>query len=222
MLHSTALDDLGLRHGTDKSSGPKGHDFLRKYEFFLAPLRDADFTFLELGVFMGASLRVFGEYFSRAKIVGVDNNPQVGSFDVGRAEVVIGDLADHDFLTTLAALGAKVVLDDASHWWPDQLRALGVLYPSLGPGSVYILEDVHTSFEPLAPHFSVGARYSPFYLVTKIAEYMTGNDRPSPVIPGKNLVPLKRDESLDSEIRALADLTDAVVFIERACVLIRK
>jgi hypothetical protein len=221
MLKSSILNNLGLKHGTDKCSGPKTHDYLRKYEFFLRPWRELEFTFLELGVFKGASLRTWSEYFTKAEIVGVDIDPLVKEFDTGRARVLIGDLSKNDFLESLLALNPKVVLDDASHWWPDQLRALFTFYPKLQPGGLYIIEDVHTSFEPLAELFSTGFDTPPFHLLLKIAEYMTGNDKPAPVTE-KNLVPLERDGKFNNEIRFLADLTDAVVFIERACILMKK
>ncbi|MDR0356310.1 MAG: class I SAM-dependent methyltransferase [Deltaproteobacteria bacterium] len=220
MLKSNTLNELGLLHDTDKTS--KTHDYLRKYEFFLSPLREKEFVFLELGVFKGASLRTFGDYFSKARIVGVDKEPEVLNFDVGRGETIMGDLADGAFLESLLELNPLVVLDDASHWWPDQLRALFVLYPRLASGAIYIMEDVHTSFEPLAEHFSAGLTLPPFRALAKIAEYMTGNDRPAPIIKDKNLVPLEREPTFDQEIRFLADATDAVVFIERACLLLKK
>ncbi|MDR1678090.1 MAG: class I SAM-dependent methyltransferase [Deltaproteobacteria bacterium] len=222
MLKSGILDDLGRKHGTDKCSGDKTHDYLRKYEFFLRPWRDEEFTFLELGVFKGASLRTWSDYFSKAEIVGVDNEVKVKEFDTGRGKIIIGDLSNNDFLESLIPLNPKVVLDDASHWWPDQLRALFTLYQALQSGGIYILEDIHTSFEPLAPHFSAGLDTPPFYLLLKIAEYMTGNDRPSPIIGNRDLVPLTRADKFNTQIRILADMTDAIIFIERACLLYKK
>ncbi|MDR0620928.1 MAG: class I SAM-dependent methyltransferase [Deltaproteobacteria bacterium] len=222
MFSSKALNDLGQKHGTDKCSGPNGHDYLRKYEFFLRPLKDADFVFLELGVYKGASLRTWSDYFTKATIHGVDIEEQVRDYDVGRAQLTIGDLSKNAFLENLIDLRPKVVLDDASHWWPDQLRALFTLYPRLQPGALYILEDIHTSFVPLAKHFSAGLDTPPFYLLLKLAEYLTANDRPSPIVKDQNLVPLSRAEKFGDEIRALADMTEAVIFIERACLLAKK
>jgi hypothetical protein len=222
MFKSNTLDALGQKHGTDKSSGPGAHDYLRKYEFFLRAWKDLDFTFLELGVFKGASLRVWSEYFTKAKIVGVDIEPKAQSFDIAEATLLIGDLANDDFLGSLAALNPKVILDDASHWWPDQLRSLFGLYPGLQSGGLYIIEDIHTSFEPLAPHFAAGYDTPPFYFCLKLAEYLTGNDRPAPIFPDKNLVPLARDDKHNLLLRAIADLTDSVIFIERACLLVKK
>jgi SAM-dependent methyltransferase len=220
MLKSTILDEIGRRHGTDKSS--LDHDYLRKYEFFLRPFRDEPLTFLELGVYQGASLRAWAEYLPRARVVGVDIEPRALERAGGRIEVLIGDLSQTAFLESLIPLAPKVVVDDASHWWPDQLRALFVLYPALPPGAVYVVEDVHTSFEPLAPNFSAGLALPPFLFLQRLAEYMTGDDRPAPIVGEGRLEPMTRDPRFDSELRFLADRTDAVVFLSRACLLIRK
>ncbi len=223
MLKSKTLDSIGLKHGTDKC-GPRngGHDYLRKYEFFLAPLVNENFTFLELGIFKGASLKTWADYFSRARIVGVDIEEETRTQAGGRVKVMVGDLAQTDFLKSLAELSPRVIVDDASHWWPDQLRALFILFPALASGGIYIVEDLQTSFEPLGPLFSAGIPYRPFNVLLKIAEYMTGNERPAPVMPEKTLQPISRAEAFHEEIRYIADHCDALTFIERACILIKK
>jgi hypothetical protein len=223
MLKSGALDSIGQKHGTDKSAmAPACHDYLRKYEFFLKEFKDSAFTLLELGVFKGASLRTWAEYFPKARIVGVDIEPESTAHAENGIEVLTGDLSKNEFLQSLSALSPKVVIDDASHWWPDQLRAFFTLYPPLAPGSIFIIEDLHTSFEPLAPSFSCGFDVPPFRFVTKLAEYMTGDDRPAPPPGGGPLLPLERDGKYDSELRYFADRTDAVTFFQRAAILIRK
>ncbi|MDL2227079.1 class I SAM-dependent methyltransferase [Deltaproteobacteria bacterium OttesenSCG-928-M10] len=223
MLRSGILEAIGHKHQTDKSGRtPGGHDYLRKYEFFLRPLRHKQFTLLELGIFKGASLSTWAEYFSGARIVGVDIEPETRVFAGGRVEIIIGDLSRTDFLRSLNDLNAKVIIDDASHWWPDQLRALFVLYPALMSGGIYIVEDIHTSFDPLTPLFSAGLEHRPFQVMQKIAEYMTGNDKPAPIVKDQNLVPIERAGVFEDEIRFMADQTEAVIFIERACLLIKK
>ena len=223
MFKSTLLDDIGRKHQTDKSGAlGAAHDYLRKYEFFFRPLRSDKFTFMELGVFKGASLRTWAEYFENAEIIGVDIEAETLAQAGGRIKVVLGDLRQTDFLQTLPALNPKVILDDASHWWADQLRALFVLYPTLVSGGLYIVEDLQTSFEPLGAMFSQGLPYRPFKVLTKIAEYMTGNDRPAPILPDQKLRPFEPAEQFEAEIRHIADHTDAITFIERACILVKK
>lgn len=223
MFKSKILDELGQKYQTDKCSTLAGsHDYLRKYEFFFRPFKDEEFTFLELGIFKGASLKIWADYFNKAQIVGVDCEEETQKHAGGRVKVILGDLSQTDFLKTLPSLNPKIILDDASHWWPDQLRALFVLYPTLMSGGLYIIEDIHTSFEPLAPMFAAGLDHCPFKVMAKVAEYMTGNDRPAPVVKDQILKPLESDPFFHDEIRFIADHTDAITFIERACILVKK
>jgi hypothetical protein len=223
MLNSTELDVIGRAKGTDKSSeGPRGHDYLRKYEFFLKGLKDREFTLLELGIFRGASLRTWTEYFTRARIIGVDVEPATIEHAEGRVEVILGDLSQTPFVESLGAFGAQVIIDDASHWWTDQLRSLFVLYPKMPGGGIYIVEDIHTSFQPLAPLFSAGLDAPPARVLLKIAEYMTGNNKTSPFDQNRRMLPLSPEPVFHNEARAIADMTDLTVFMEGSCILVKK
>ncbi|UQZ90150.1 hypothetical protein C4J81_13455 [Deltaproteobacteria bacterium Smac51] len=223
MLKSNILDQIGTRHDTDKcSTAAAAHDYLRKYEFFFKDLRHEEFTLLELGVFKGASLKTWEEYFEKAEIIGVDCEAASGAYVSGRSKIVYGDLSHTGFLESLPSLNPRVIIDDASHVWNHQLLALFVLFPALMSGGIYIIEDIHTSFHPLAPMFNGGQQYSTFEILLKIGEYMTGNQKPAPIFPDKTLEPLSVHPLFDEEIRYIADYTDAITFIERACILIKK
>ena len=67
---SVELDAIGIKHSTDKCS--MVHNYLGKYEFFLQRFRYQPIRLLELGVFKGASLRMWQEYFPHVEIFGVD------------------------------------------------------------------------------------------------------------------------------------------------------
>ncbi|MDR1085981.1 MAG: class I SAM-dependent methyltransferase [Deltaproteobacteria bacterium] len=222
MFQSQTLDDLGRFYGTDKCSAEFGHDFLRKYEFFFKHLKDKRFAFLELGIYKGASLKMWADYFTAADIIGVDIEPQTLMHRTDRIKVIVGNLSEVDFLESLASLNPEVIIDDASHWWPDQLKALLVLYPGLKKGGLYVIEDIHTSFPPLDKLFKAGFETPPFYILQKLAEYLTGNYGPSPIVRDEELKPISPSNVFHEEICFLARHTEAVIFLERACLLIRK
>lgn len=69
------LDQIGLKTCTDKNS--KFHNYLEFYERYFAPCRQNRFTLIEVGVYEGASIKMWEEYFPNAKIIGLDINPQV-------------------------------------------------------------------------------------------------------------------------------------------------
>lgn len=222
-LKQENLDNIGIKHRTDKSSNAHhSHDYLRKYEFFLKQFRNYEFTFLELGVLNGASLRTWEEYFPFVKIIGVDINEKALEYKTDRIDVVIGDLQDREFIKSLTRHLPSVIVDDASHFWDDQLRALFILYPAMPVGGVYIMEDTHSSFEPFSQKCQKESLVPPYSVLAKIAECITGNGKPAPTPPHTPLLPIQPIEWYKEEILQLAEITDAIVFIERSAILIKK
>jgi hypothetical protein len=73
-----SLDLIGIREATDDSS--LIGDYLRHYEKLFANLRDEEFNFIEIGVFRGASAPTWEKFFSGARIVGVDINPNCRTY----------------------------------------------------------------------------------------------------------------------------------------------
>lgn len=165
-----SLDDIGRRFETDKSSA--GHDYLRTYEEHLGHLRDEPIVLAEIGVYQGASLRTWTEYFSRARIVGVDLHPI--SENLGdRVTVVRGDQADPGFLGRFGAEHRPdVIVDDGSHIWAHQLITFDHLFPFLAEGGLYICEDLHTSFGVYRADYSFGAATSPVEYFASLAGHV--------------------------------------------------
>jgi hypothetical protein len=136
---------IGNRHGTDKFVD---HKFHGHYARHLGHLRSQVFVLLEIGIYRGASLRTWSEYFPKARVVGLDVDPKVKEFPCGRAEVHIGDQADPAFLDGFAKRigGFDVVIDDGSHVMEHQRTSLTALFPHVRPGGYYVMEDIQTSY----------------------------------------------------------------------------
>lgn len=139
------LDELGLRHGTDKASN--GHNYLVSYEELLAPYRGkSDLIVIEIGVYDGGSLRLWQNYFPGAQIVGVDIREACRSHEDVRIKIEIGDQGDPKFLDSLIAQHpADVIVDDGSHTWAHQIDTFRLLFRKLKPGGLFICEDLLTS-----------------------------------------------------------------------------
>jgi len=153
------LDQFAQDFGTDKSI--KNHDYMRLYEFVFAPYKDSDFCFMELGVGLprieAASLRSWRKYFSKAKIVGIDNDKRVKKFSGEEFTIEIGDASRPRFLNRMMdAHKPSIVLDDASHKWSHQIAAFRTIFPLLPPGGIYVIEDLFTSF-PMPEKYDVYA-----------------------------------------------------------------
>lgn len=146
MAQRPSLDLLARAHGTDKSS--YRHGFADIYERYLSPLRDHVVTVLEIGVYEGASLRMWRDYFPAGRIVGVDVREDAEQHREERIRIHVGDQSDPDFLTRLAHTDGPfdVVVDDGGHRAEQQLASITTLWPHLRPGGIYAVEDVQTSY----------------------------------------------------------------------------
>lgn len=147
------LESIGYKKKTDKSSIV--HDYLKVYDFFMSKFRNDKFTFMELGVGFepnkGASLKMWKEYFSLATIVGVDVRKDCKAIEEDRIRIEIGDCSDPSYLANIQTeYNPSIIVDDASHKWSHQIVAFETLFPRLPSGGIYVCEDIHTSFEPLA------------------------------------------------------------------------
>jgi hypothetical protein len=148
-----SLDEIGLRHGTDKASS--NHNYLEFYEIFLAPMRDDSLTILEVGVLNGASLRMWEEYFPQARIVGADILPDLKRFERGRILIEQMDQSNIEQLTAVASKHGPfdIIIEDGSHMWEHQTTSLRTLFPFVKNNGLYIVEDLHTNYGPMEANY---------------------------------------------------------------------
>src|SRR5258708_3232463 len=143
-----ALTELANAFGSDKGTriGDWGtaHGYTRIYEHFLAPRRFESLKLLEIGVWKGASLRMWERYLPETRIVGVDILPDAQQAASERSRVIVGDASDRDFLRQVVDTcfdgTVDVVVDDGSHVLDHQLAALETLFPLLSEGGLYFIE----------------------------------------------------------------------------------
>lgn len=143
-----SLDDLGRRFKTDKSS--LEHNYLVSYQEFIPFSRGDSFVFIEIGVFRGASARMWAEWFFAATVVGIDLRPPKLKQVPKNLKLISSDATKSRTLQKLQNNFAspKVILDDGSHQWAHQRESLKLFWPWLSSGGVYIIEDLHSSSEP--------------------------------------------------------------------------
>src|SRR5579859_423149 len=143
---NTSLDAIGLKHRTDKSS--RGHDYLNFYETYFAPMRGEKLNILEIGIFNGASLSTWAEYFPRANIVGADINPATKRFERKGIAVEILDQSDIEQLVQVAVKHGPfdIIIEDGSHMWEHQITSLRTLFPFVRNNGIYIVEDLQTNY----------------------------------------------------------------------------
>lgn len=139
------LNEIGSSYNTDKSSDY--HNYLNKYEFFIRRWKKEPITILELGVFKGGSIKTWETYFEKAKIYGVDIDEACKGYESDRSKIIIQDLANEDELAKLGELHPQIIVDDASHIWSHQIKALFQLFPKMRGGG-YLLWKI---WEPVFP-----------------------------------------------------------------------
>jgi len=157
------LAELFKKHGTDKLE----HGYADFYEGYFGPIRESVKSFLEIGVYHGASMRVWLEYFPNARVCGLDDARWQKSWDFGtdRAAVILVDQCSRGCLAEVLKRTVDafdIVLDDGGHtMWQQQVSLAGLL-PGVKSGGLYVLEDLHSSFMPVIGYGQKGA-YSSLY-----------------------------------------------------------
>ncbi len=146
------LDQIAIRHNTDKST--KTHGYTPIYEKFFESLRLLPLTLIELGTggywkkhegFHGA--KTWAEYFHNAKIITIDIQEKTLP-DFPRIEFYQGSQDDPNFLQSVVErVGPPhIIIDDASHISPLTIKSFEILFPLLKPGGLYVIEDLHASY----------------------------------------------------------------------------
>jgi hypothetical protein len=121
------------------------------YERHFARYVDRPVLVLEIGVYQGGSLQMWKRYFGpRARIVGIDINPECKRVEEDQIFVRIGDQSDPVFLqSVLDEFGQPdIVIDDGSHRQDHVNASFMYLYPAMKPDGIYVVEDLHTAYSP--------------------------------------------------------------------------
>jgi hypothetical protein len=145
--------------------GPVMNKWKHYYEIYdrhFARFCDRDITLLEIGVAGGGSLDLWRRYFGpKAKLIGLDVDPQCKRFEAPGTRVFIGDQGDTAFLERLAAeIGPiDILIDDGSHHPTHQLATFRALFGHIREDGVYCCEDLHSSYHD-SKDFAGGVRKS--------------------------------------------------------------
>lgn len=134
---------------------PGGHkwlDYFKIYDREFFQLRNQPVKVLEIGVFRGASLKLWSEFFgSNSTIVGIDINEECEKFDAPKAgiHVRIGDQANPAFLHRVVKEFGKfdLIIDDGSHVASHQIAAFNALFSAgLKDDGLYFIEDLEGNY----------------------------------------------------------------------------
>jgi hypothetical protein len=142
-----------------KKFEPKGYGLskaklgiMQAYQPYFAPLVGKSINLLELGIYKGASLRFWRDYFENATIVGLDcSTPAKIDDPNGKIHIYQGYQQDTQLLDRIvkeqAPDGFDVVIDDCSHIGRLARISFWHLFQNhLKPGGLYAIEDWGTGY----------------------------------------------------------------------------
>ncbi|MBM2815266.1 MAG: hypothetical protein HW421_2028 [Ignavibacteria bacterium] len=119
------------------------------YDRHFARFRDTDVTILEIGIFQGGSLQMWKNYFGpKAKIYGIDINPECKALEEDNIKIFIGSQSDRKFLRDIKNTipPIDILIDDGGHTMRQQIVTFEELFPHVKENGVYLCEDIHTSY----------------------------------------------------------------------------
>lgn len=136
---------------TDHRLVTKWLHYFEIYQAELGHLQGRDIRFLEIGVFMGGSIRMWQGYFGPGStLIFADIDPKCAALAEPGTIVEVGDQTDPDFLRRLGETHGPfdVIIDDGGHKMDQQITSFENLWPLMAATGIYLVEDTHTSYWP--------------------------------------------------------------------------
>ena len=122
--------------------------FLKIYDKYFQDFKDKEINILEIGVDKGKSLKLWRNYFTKAKICGIDIEKM--NFNIDGVELITMDQTDTESLKKICEKYKyfNIIIDDGSHVSKHIITSLNFLFDYLAPQGLYAIEDLQTSYFP--------------------------------------------------------------------------
>jgi hypothetical protein len=153
-MEITPLCEIALKYRTDKCPQLR-HSYTPVYYELFKDKKDSVKKLLEIGIgtiwsmkhiedyTVGASHKMWKDFFLNAKIYGIDIDPKV-IFQEDRIETFLMDSTkERNIKRLIRKIGSDldIVIDDGPHGTRTQLNLAKVLLPLLTGNFIYIIED---------------------------------------------------------------------------------
>ncbi|HVS93716.1 MAG TPA: class I SAM-dependent methyltransferase [Mucilaginibacter sp.] len=119
------------------------------YERHFSKYRGKEIVLLEIGTLHGGSLQMWKDYFGdKAKIYGIDVNPNCKAIEEKNVNIFIGSQTDRQFLRKVKSEipPIDILIDDGGHTMLQQIISFEELFGHVKENGVYLCEDVHSSY----------------------------------------------------------------------------
>ena len=127
----------------------KWSNYFEIYEKLFKKFLNQKVTFVEIGVGNGGSLFMWKKFFgNKARIIGIELNPDAKKLEKFGFEIFIGDQADPLFWKKFYQKVGKIdiLLDDGGHKNIQQITSFMESYNHINPNGIIVVEDTHTSY----------------------------------------------------------------------------
>ena len=128
----------------------KHSSYFDVYEKLFSKYQNKPLVFIEIGVLNGGSLFMWRDFFGkRAKIIGIDLNPEARRWQEHGFDIFIGDQANPLFWQQIITKYPQidVVLDVGGHTYEQQIMTTELLKVHIKDGGLIVIEDTHTSYQ---------------------------------------------------------------------------
>jgi len=136
------IEKNNLDIATDKNTL---HNYVKGfYEKYFEPYKDAEVNLVEIGVWMGGSVKLWSEYFSNARsIIGIELN-QESIWDqykeVENSTYYFGDAYSREICDRISDI--DIFIDDGPHTLDSMIEAIKLYLPKVNPGGIFVIEDI--------------------------------------------------------------------------------
>lgn len=127
----------------------KHSTYFNVYDHLFASYKNKKIIFVEIGVLDGGSLFMWRDFFGpKARIIGIDINPNVKIFEKYGFEILIGNQEDKEFWNKFKKKIGKIdiLLDDGGHTYRQQIVTVESMVDNIKDGGIIVVEDTHTSY----------------------------------------------------------------------------
>tara|TARA_B100001123_G_C15292508_1_gene1017937 strand:+ start:608 stop:1456 length:849 start_codon:yes stop_codon:yes gene_type:complete len=127
----------------------KWNNYFGIYENIFKKYINKKITFVEVGIGSGGSLFMWRKFFgSKARIIGIELNPEAKKLEKHGFEIFIGDQADPIFWKKFFKKVGKIniLLDDGGHKNIQQITTFMESIKFIKDDGKIIIEDTHTSY----------------------------------------------------------------------------
>ena len=139
----------------------KWSSYSQVYDKIFSKYKNKKIKFVEIGVANGGSLFMWQKFFGKkAKIIGIDLNPNAKKLEKYGFKIYIGSQSDKKFWDHFYKMEGKVdlILDDGGHKNLQQISTVHYSLPHIIDGGKIVVED--TSLSYVKKEFNNPSKYS--------------------------------------------------------------